>query len=111
MKQDSNYLNHILEAVNTIESYTKNLSREDFLADRKCRDAVIRNVEIIGEAVKAVSSELRDAHPEIPWQQIARTRDKLIHHYFDVDDEELWEIVSVDLPRLKPLVGDILKNS
>ena len=66
------------------------------------------DIEVIGEAVKLVSENIRNKNPDVPWQKIARTRDMLIHHYFDVDDKELWKIVADDLPALKTSIQKIL---
>jgi len=101
MKEDSVYLNHILESIQNILEDTRGVSADEFLANRMMKQSVTRNIEIIGEAVKMVSEELRSKNKDIPWQKIARTRDMLIHHYFDVDDLELWKIVVDDLPKLK----------
>jgi|SRR3989338_6316924 len=112
MKEDSVYLNHILDSIKNIFSDTKNFTSEKFSANRQVKDAVTRNVEIIGEAVKRLSEEIYKNYPDVPWQKIARTRDMLIHHYFDVDDEQLWKIIEDDLPKLKISIEKILsKNS
>src|SRR3989338_5581940 len=109
MKEDSVYLNHILEAINNIFEDTNGFIEEQFLANRTIKQAVTRNIEVIGEAVKLVSENIRNKNPDVPWQKIARTRDMLIHHYFDVDDKELWKIVIDDLPALKISIIKILK--
>ena len=111
MKEDSVYLNHILEAINNILLDTNGFTEERFLDDRKTKQAVTRNIEIIGEAVKLVSEKIKNENTDVPWQKIARTRDKLIHHYFDVDDQELWKIVVEDLPKLKVSIKRILDNN
>ncbi|MEK7104828.1 MAG: DUF86 domain-containing protein [Patescibacteria group bacterium] len=110
MKEDSVYLNHILEAINNILEDTDGFTEEKFLLDRTIKDAVTRNIEIVGEAVKLVSEKIRTENTEIPWQKIARTRDMLIHHYFDVDDKELWKIIVDDLPTLKISIQKILSK-
>ena len=74
------------------------------------QDAVVRNLEVIGEATKRLSAELRDKHPSLPWRQIAGLRDVLIHDYGNVDIEEVWAIVKKDLPDLKQQVDEILKG-
>ena len=111
MKEDSVYLNHILEAINNVLEDTNGFTEEKFLSDRTVKQAVTRNVEIIGEAVKLLSGEVKNKDPDVPWQKIARTRDMLIHHYFDVDDQELWKIVAGDLPALKISVSKILTKN
>lgn len=108
MKEDSVYLNHIIEAINNILDDTKDFTEEQFLSNRTIKDAVTHNIQIIGEAVKLISEKTREKNTDVPWQKIARTRDMLIHHYFDVDDKELWKIITDDLPMLKKAVSKIL---
>jgi uncharacterized protein with HEPN domain len=107
VRDDRVYLGHILEAVQLIESYTAR-GREMFLADRMVRDAVLRNLEVIGEAVKNVSPGLRSRRPDVPWQRIAAMRDVLIHQYFGVDPILVWEIIEQRLPQLKRGVESLL---
>lgn len=99
MKQDRVYLLHIRDAIRRIRAYTT-AGKEAFLADSKTQDAVIRNLEIIGEAVKQLSAGLKDANPEVPWRRIAGMRDKLIHEYFGVNLRLVWEAVERELPGL-----------
>ena len=99
MKDDSVYLRHIVDAIKDIEAYTKG-GREVFLATKMVQDAVIRKLEIIGEAVKNLSPSFRSKHPDIPWKQIAGLRDVLIHHYFGVDVNTVWLVVESRLPGL-----------
>ncbi len=110
MKEDSVYFNHILEAIDNVFEDTKNLSEEDFLNNRTVKQAVTRNIEIIGEAVKMISEEIKINNQDVPWKKIARTRDMLIHHYFDVDDQELWKIVKEDLFVLQTSIKKIINN-
>jgi uncharacterized protein with HEPN domain len=81
---------------------------EDFLQDYKTQDAVVRNIEIIGEATKKLSEELIGKHPHIPWKDMAGARDRLIHHYFGVNREIVWQIVQEDLPKLQPQIDAVL---
>ena len=99
MKEEKLYIVHMVECIERILSYTKE-GQEMFLNDPKTQDAVIRNFEIIGEAVKRLSQSTRDCAPEIPWKQIAGFRDILIHQYEGVDLEETWKRVAKDLPSL-----------
>lgn len=108
MKEDSVYLNHILDSIKNVFSDTKDFTFEQFLENRQVKDAVTRNVEIIGEAVKRLSEEILKNYPDVPWQKIARTRDMLFHHYFDIDDQQLWKIIEDDLPKLKVSIEKIL---
>ena len=102
MKRDSEvYLQDILEAIEKIEKYTKNFDKDKFFRDPKTQDAVIRRLEIIGEAVKKIPEGLRKKHPEIPWKVIAGMRDVVIHEYFGVHMQRVWRTVRKDLPVLK----------
>jgi uncharacterized protein with HEPN domain len=102
------YLEDILDAIDSIETYTKGLTYLDFVSDRKTVDAVIRNFEIIGEATKHVSSVMRREYPNVPWKDMAGMRDKLIHGYFGVQLEVIWKTVKERLPALRVLVAEAL---
>src|SRR6266566_415211 len=97
MKDDRAYLLHMRDAVQRIADYTRD-GKEVFLADLKTQDAVIRNIEIIGEATKNLTDRVRSAHPDVRWKQIAGMRDTLIHRYFGVNVELVWQVVQKDLP-------------
>lgn len=99
MKDDLVYLHHIADAAAAIAKYTKG-GKEAFFVDKMIQDAVIRNLEIIGEAAKNISQEIRDTYPDIPWKQIAGMRDVLIHQYFGVDLDTVWLVVENRLPPL-----------
>ena len=101
------YLTDIRDAVERILQYTSG-GRDEFFADPMRQDAVIRNLEVMGEAVRKVSDETREAHPEVPWRQMAATRDRVIHGYFTVDLEIVWEIVETELPGLREALRRIL---
>jgi uncharacterized protein with HEPN domain len=95
------YVLHALDAIDTILEYTVG-GREEFMMDRKTQDAVIRNVEILGQAVKGLAEETRSLDSTVPWRQIAGMRDKLIHDYFGVDLTLVWDVVERELPTLRP---------
>lgn len=107
MRDDRVYLLHIRDAIERILVYTRE-GREAFFADPRTQDAVVRNIEVVGEAVKSVSQSLRQGHPQIPWTRIAGMRDKLIHEYFGVDLNLVWDAVQRDIPRLRDEVQKIL---
>ena len=98
---DIELLDDISEAIRRLEIYSQNMRYEDFLEDTKTQDAVIRNLEIIGEAAKNITDELKEKHPKIMWKELAGIRDKLIHHYFGVNLEIVWTIIDEDLPQLR----------
>ena len=110
MKDDNVYLNHILEFIENVLEDTHGFTEERFLTNRTIKQAVARNVEMMGEAVKHLSPEFTNKYNNIPWQKIARTRDMLIHHYFEVDDQQLWKIIIDDLPTLKISIENILNK-
>lgn len=106
MKDDRLYIIHILERIHKIEEYT-NGGYQDFIASSLQQDAVIRNLEVIGEAVRNISDRLKQAYPDVPWRRIAGLRDLLIHRYMGVDVQEVWNIVEKDIPELKEAVRRI----
>lgn len=104
------YLDDIIEAAKRIEKYTKGLTLEKFKKDNLVLDGVVRNLEIIGEAVKNIPTNVKDKHPDIEWKKIAGLRDILAHEYFGIDIEILWDIVENKLPDLKKELSRLLKG-
>ncbi len=104
------YLQDIIDSINDIESFTKNMTYEDFTKDRKTINAIIRSIEVIGEAAKKIPKSIRDKHPDVPWKKMAGMRDKMIHEYFGMDVGILWKVVKENIPPLKPLIEDVLKS-
>jgi len=108
MRHDALYLEHILSAIQDIEDSLSDLSREEFEQAKDPKDATVRRIEIIGEAVKNISHKLKQEYPLIEWKKIAGTRDVMIYAYFQVDLDIVWEIVKRDLPQLKEEIKKIL---
>ena len=104
------YLLHIAEAISDIQGYVST-GKDDFFSKKMIQDAVIRNLEIIGEAVKNISPTTRLNTPEVPWQKIAGLRDVLIHHYFGVDLDSVWLVVERRLPLLSRYVSVLLEET
>ena len=109
MRDETAYLRHILDSISKIERYTKG-GRKRFLADTMIQDAVIRNLEIVGEAARNLSAGYRRRHPELPWPKIVALRNVLAHEYFGVDLDIVWEVVRRRLPPLKRAIAAMLKE-
>jgi len=104
------YIEDILESITKIEDYTKEISEEDFYGNTQVQDAVLRRLEIIGEAVKNIPQEFRDNYSEIPWKKIAGMRDILTHKYFRVNLERIWKVVREDIFDLKVKMLKVRKD-
>jgi uncharacterized protein with HEPN domain len=97
------FLKDILEAMDRIQAYVEGMSFTDFVADDKTVRAVIQKLEVIGEAAKRIPVEIRQAHPEVPWQERAGMRDRRIHAYFRVDYNLVWRAIQERTPQVRPL--------
>ncbi len=104
------FLEHILDNVEKVESFSGNVSKDELNNDELRQYAIVRAIEIIGEAVKNLPSSFKNKHSNISWRDIVGTRDKMIHHYFGVDLNIVWGIVKKDIPKLKKEVKDILEK-
>lgn len=110
MKDDRIYLTHILEAIQDIQQYAS-AGRDAFMTDRMRQDALIRKLEVVGEAVKNLPENTKQRRPEIPWRRIAGMRDRLTHDYFGVDLALVWVAVERELPHLKTAVAELLSQA
>ena len=99
-----------MDAISYVESYTKDVSINEFMFNHLIQDGVIRQLEIIGEAVKSISDETRSQYSDIPWQDMAGMRDILIHQYFGVDLDEVWTTVQMDIPKVKMMIQKIIDS-
>lgn len=109
-KSDRLYLEDILEAIAKIQSYTDRMDFNGFSDSPVIVDAVVRNLEVIGEAVKRLSPETRNSHHAVEWKKIAGLRDILIHEYFGIDKRIIWDVVQSKLPRLKTEIIGLLRE-
>jgi uncharacterized protein with HEPN domain len=109
MKKDSIvYLKHIMDAVRRIEKYLDDVTCEEFLENELVQAAVIREIEIVGEAAKRLPVDFRNKHPDMPWRKMAGMRDKLVHDYMGVDIDAVWDTVDRDIPQLKKKLSAII---
>jgi len=104
------YLQDIQEAITDIEEFVANMTYEEFIKDRKTLNAVVRSIEIIGEASKKLPNSLKAKYAELPWKEIMGMRDKLIHAYFGMDTETIWETIKHNIPTLKQTILKIKKE-
>ncbi len=104
------YANDILQSIKDIGSFTKRISFAKFSKDRKTINAVVRSLEIIGEASKNIPIEIKNKHARIPWKKMTGIRDKLIHEYFGIDLSIVWKVAKDEIPPLKSLVSKVLKD-
>ncbi len=104
------FIQDIVEQINDIESFSKNISKESLSKNKLRRNALARCLEIIGEAVKNIPTNIREKYPEIEWRKIAGLRDIIIHAYFDVDVDIVWEIINKDIPIFKKQILKIKED-
>ena len=109
-RHDRLYLYDIIECCDRVADYINGVREEDYQVNPMLQDALVRNIEVVGEAVKNVSPEVKDAHPKIAWSQIARMRDKIAHHYFRINLDVVWKTATDDLPALRPQIAAIYEN-
>ena len=105
------YIEDILKSIEKIEDYVMDYDEEKFLNNEQIQDAVVRRLEIIGEAIKNVSKSIKEDYPLIPWKEIAGFRDIIVHAYFGINMKRVWLVIENDLPKLKENIKKILKNN
>ncbi|HHT9124310.1 MAG TPA: HepT-like ribonuclease domain-containing protein [Candidatus Brocadiia bacterium] len=111
MKKDwGDYIADILNAIKEVEEFTEGMGFEAFLTDKKTINAVIRSLEVLGEAAKRIPEDIRERYLNIPWKRMAGMRDKLIHEYSGVDLEIVWTVIKEELPPIKPHVKKVLQD-
>lgn len=108
-REYKDYIFDVIDSIQKIEVFTKDISFEQFSKDEKTVFAVIRALEIIGEAVKKIPATVKNKYPDIPWKEIAGMRDKLIHEYFGVNVKVIWKTIKEDIPTIKPFIKNIEK--
>jgi uncharacterized protein with HEPN domain len=109
-RRDLDFLHDIQEAIDRSLAYTNGLNWGEYLQDHKTQDAVARNLEVLGEATKNLSEDLRNRYPSVPWRVMSGTRDRLIHHYFGINQEIVWQIVRQDLPELQRQIAQVIRE-
>ena len=109
-KNDLIYIKHVLDSMNAIIDFSRGINRKELVSNRMKQSAIVREIEIIGEAVKSISKNTKDRYSGIKWEEITGTRDKMIHHYFGVDPDVVLAIVKKDIPVLKKEILKIEKD-
>lgn len=104
------YLKDIVASMDDIDDFLGGMNRETFESDKKTFSAVVRQLEIIGEAAKQVPDEIRKTRPDVPWSEMAGMRDRLIHAYFGVDQDLVWQAITERMPKVKPLLLEMLDS-
>jgi len=105
------FLQDMLESIGKIVQYTSGMRFQDFVQDQRTRDAVVRNLEVLGEAARQIPTAIQERYPDIPWAQIISLRNRLIHAYFLVDYGVVWEIVQNELPPLQQRLQEIVQEA
>jgi len=109
-KDNSRFLNHIIKSIDLINQYSSKMSKHDFFMEQEKQDAIVRRLEIIGEATKNLSEHFRKRYSDVPWKDMAGMRDRLIHEYFGVNLKVVWKTIKERLPEVQPLIEEILKK-
>ena len=109
-KDDLVYLGHIIDAISMIKKYTNGLKKGSFLKDKKTQDAVIREITVIGEATALISDLFKERHGDIPWGDMKGTRNRIVHGYFSIDLNIVWQLIIRDLPELEIKLKELAKE-
>ena len=104
------FIQHILDSIEKIEKFMQGVNEKDFYKDEKLQDAIVRRIEVIGEAVKNIPIGFRNKYSNIPWIKIAGMRDKLMHHYFGINLKTVWKVIEKDIPKLKREIKKIMER-
>ena len=108
--RDKSRLEHMLQAIERIRRYTKGKTFDDFIADDMMYYAVVKNIEILGEASNMLTEDFRDAHPNTPWKLVNGMRNYIVHEYFQVDNNVVWDVITSDLPLLEKQINEYIKE-
>ena len=111
MSNDRVYLMHIRDSLREVQTFIRGESYESFLKNRMVQNAVMRSFEVVGEAARLISSELRESHPEVPWRLMSDFRNKLIHDYFGLDLEVIWRTATEDTPVLLQQIDQLIEET
>jgi uncharacterized protein with HEPN domain len=104
------YVVDVLTAVEEVQEFTRGMEYEGFTKDKKTVNAVVRSLEVMGEAAKRIPDDVRQRYPDVPWKRMTGMRDKLIHEYSGVDLEIVWGVIKTELPPVKPFIEQILRD-
>lgn len=111
MKKDPTvFVKHILQSIEAVEKYLEDVSENDFYESAKTQDAVVRRIEIIGEATKNLPNEFKEKYPDIPWKDMAGMRDKIVRQYFGINFNRVWDTAKRTIPELKKQIEEILRD-
>lgn len=110
MKDPNVLIKHILDAITRIQEYTRDIHQTDFEKNFLIQDAVLRNITIIGEATRNISDEFKNKFQDVEWRKITGMRNKVVHEYFIVDNETVWNVIQRDLPQLKQIFSQLLNQ-
>jgi len=109
-RSDLLYVTDMLESITRVEGYIEGMEFNEFKENNMAKDAVLRNLEVLGEAAKNLSTAIKEKYPDIPWKRIIGLRNIVIHGYFGVDFDNIWKIITDNVPEVKPSLEEVLKD-